>query len=109
MPCAKKTGGAGMSAIAEILHTQGYRVSGSDAAESEATRRLASITADVALVGVNGLTAGHGLTTTNPEEAATKRAMLLAARRRVVPVIARMASWKDRPRTFMHKSMALPA
>ena len=36
-------GGAGMSAIAEVLHAQGYRVSGSDAAESEATRRLASL------------------------------------------------------------------
>ena len=34
------------------------------------------------------MTPTHGLTTTNPEEAATKRAMLLAARRRIVPVIS---------------------
>jgi len=31
-------GGAGMSAIAEILHRQGYRVSGSDLSASPATR-----------------------------------------------------------------------
>lgn len=52
------------------------------------TRRLSSITADLAIIGVNGLTTSHGLTTTNPEEAAAKRGMLLAARRRVVPVIS---------------------
>lgn len=52
------------------------------------SRRLNSLTADLAIIGVNGLTSGYGLTTTNPEEAATKRAMLLAARRRVVPVIS---------------------
>lgn len=52
------------------------------------SRRLSSLTADLAIVGVNGLSASHGLTTTNPEEAATKRAILLAARRRVVPVIS---------------------
>ena len=34
------------------------------------------------------MTTSHGLTTTNPEEAATKRAMLLASRRRIVPVIS---------------------
>ena len=33
-------GGAGMSGIAEVLLTLRYRVSGSDLAESAATRRL---------------------------------------------------------------------
>lgn len=51
-------------------------------------RRLAGLTADLAIIGVNGLTTAHGLTTTDPDEAATKRAMLLSARRRVVPVIS---------------------
>ncbi|HEY5980412.1 MAG TPA: DeoR/GlpR family DNA-binding transcription regulator [Microlunatus sp.] len=51
-------------------------------------RRLSTITADLAIIGVNGLTAERGLMTTNPEEAAVKRAMLLAARRRLVPVIS---------------------
>ena len=36
-------GGAGMSAIAEILHHMGYRVSGSDQHDSSVTRRLAEM------------------------------------------------------------------
>jgi UDP-N-acetylmuramate--alanine ligase len=36
-------GGAGMSGIAEVLLTLGYAVSGSDAKESDVTRRLASM------------------------------------------------------------------
>jgi DeoR family fructose operon transcriptional repressor len=51
-------------------------------------RRLKTLSADLAIVGVNGLTSSHGLTTTNPEEAAAKRAMMQAARRRAVPVIS---------------------
>ena len=60
----------------------------SAAVDSWTRRRLSTITADLAIVGVNGLTTRQGLTTTNPEEAAAKRAMMLAARRRVVPVIS---------------------
>ncbi|WP_344801242.1 DeoR/GlpR family DNA-binding transcription regulator [Microlunatus ginsengisoli] len=52
------------------------------------SRRLSTLTVDLAIIGVNGLSVGHGLTTTNPEEAAAKRAMVLAGRRRVVPVIS---------------------
>ncbi|SDT14221.1 DeoR/GlpR family DNA-binding transcription regulator [Microlunatus soli] len=52
------------------------------------TRRLERLSADLAIVGVNGLSPGLGLTTTNPEEAAVKRAMLLCARRRLVPVVS---------------------
>jgi UDP-N-acetylmuramate--alanine ligase len=40
-------GGIGMSGIAEILISQGYLVSGSDIAESDTTRRLASLGAKV--------------------------------------------------------------
>ena len=36
-------GGAGMSAIAEVLHTMGYTVSGSDQADSAVLRRLTQI------------------------------------------------------------------
>ena len=36
-------GGVGMSGIAELLHNQGYAVSGSDASDSDALRRLASL------------------------------------------------------------------
>ena len=36
-------GGAGANAIAEVLHTQGYGVSGSDQSDRSVTRRLASL------------------------------------------------------------------
>ncbi len=60
----------------------------SAAVDSWTSRRLTTLTADLAIIGVNGMTTSHGLTTTSPEAAATKRAMLLAARRRIVPVIS---------------------
>ena len=60
----------------------------SAAVDAWTSRRLNDLTADLAIIGVNGMTTTHGLTTTNPEEAATKRAMLLSARRRIVPVIS---------------------
>lgn len=40
-------GGVGMAGIAEVLLSQGYRVSGSDLVESALTKRLVSIGADV--------------------------------------------------------------
>ncbi len=81
-------GGVGMSGIAEVLLNLGYRVSGSDVKESEATRRLASLggrigighaaaqvaDADVAVVS-------SAVRPDNPE--------LLAARARGIPVIPR--------------------
>ena len=60
----------------------------SAAVDSWTQRRLGTLSADLAIIGVNGLTTTQGLTTTNPEEAAAKRAMMLAARRRIVPVIS---------------------
>jgi len=60
----------------------------SAAVDSWTCRRLRSLTADVAIIGVNGLSRSKGLTTTTPEEAATKRAMVLSAKRRIVPVIS---------------------
>ena len=40
-------GGIGMSGIAEILVSQGYSVSGSDLVESETTKRLAALGAQI--------------------------------------------------------------
>ena len=60
----------------------------SAAVDNWTQRRLGTLSADLAIIGVNGLTTTQGLTTTNPEEAAAKRAMMLAARRRIVPVIS---------------------
>lgn len=45
---------------------------------------LAELRADVAFVATNGLTIEHGLTTPDRDEAATKRAIVAAARRTVV-------------------------
>ena len=42
-------GGTGMNGIAEVLLNLGYSVSGSDIAANEATRRLASLKAKVAI------------------------------------------------------------
>ncbi len=66
----------------------GVRGLTSAAVDPWTARRLGTISADVAIIGVNALRVDRGLMTTNPEEAAVKRAMLLAARRRVVPVIS---------------------
>ncbi|MDE1928686.1 MAG: UDP-N-acetylmuramate--L-alanine ligase, partial [Burkholderiales bacterium] len=40
-------GGAGMSAIAEVLHALGHRVSGSDRSDSAVARRLAALGIEV--------------------------------------------------------------
>lgn len=45
---------------------------------------LADIVVDVAFMGTNGITVEHGLTTPDSEEAATKAAMIAAARRVVL-------------------------
>ena len=45
---------------------------------------LAATRVDVAVMGANGLTAEHGLSTPDPDEAAVKRAMIRAAKHVVV-------------------------
>jgi len=42
---------------------------------------LADLRVDVAFLGTNGVTAEHGLTTPDPDEAAVKRALVESARR----------------------------
>ena len=81
-------GGAGMSAIAEVLHQQGYRVSGSDQAESTATRRLVGMGATVFIghdaahiAGAQAVVTSTAVQADNPE--------VLAARERRVPVVPR--------------------
>ena len=50
-------GGAGMSGIAEVLATQGFRVTGSDLVESAVTRRLESL--GVAITIGRNIAVGH--------------------------------------------------
>ncbi|PTB20790.1 UDP-N-acetylmuramate--L-alanine ligase [Trinickia symbiotica] len=81
-------GGAGMSGIAEVLVTLGYRVSGSDLARSATTDRLASLGARIALghdaahiEGADAVVVSTAVRSDNPE--------VLAARRLRVPIVPR--------------------
>jgi UDP-N-acetylmuramate--alanine ligase len=81
-------GGAGMSAIAEVMHGLGYRVSGSDRAASDVTRRLAGLGIRVDIghdaahaAGAQAVVVSTAVAADNPE--------VLAARAAGVPVVAR--------------------
>lgn len=82
-------GGIGMSGIAEVLLTLGYRISGSDLGESETTQRLAGLGAEVALghseesidPDVDVVVVSSAVDDANPE--------VRAARRMRIPVIPR--------------------
>jgi DeoR family transcriptional regulator, fructose operon transcriptional repressor len=68
------------------LRMIGGRVRGTTMATVDdwSTEMLGRLTVDVAFLGTNGFSAGRGLSTPDPDEGATKRAMLRSARRRVV-------------------------
>lgn len=81
-------GGAGMSGIAEVLHNQGYRISGSDASASHVTERLLELGMQV-FVGhqasqveqVDVVVTSTAIRDDNPE--------LVAARQLRIPVVPR--------------------
>jgi UDP-N-acetylmuramate--alanine ligase len=81
-------GGAGMSAIAEVLHGQGYRVSGSDQTASDSTRRLAHLGVQVFIGHSAAHIAGAQAVVTSTAVQADN-AEVLAARAQRVPVVAR--------------------
>ncbi len=73
-------GGSGMSGIAEVLLNLGYRVSGSDLAENEATRRLVGLGATVrtghdpsAVDGADVVVVSTAISDENPEVAEAHR------------------------------------
>lgn len=81
-------GGAGMSGIAEVLLTQGYRVTGSDIAHGAAIRRLTELGAGVHLghaaanvAEADVVVVSAAVPADNPE--------LVAARERGIPVVPR--------------------
>lgn len=51
---------------------------------TQTVRALQDLRADVVFLGTNGLSIDHGLSTPDPDEAATKRALVASARRVVV-------------------------
>ena len=81
-------GGAGMSGIAEVLLTLRYKVSGSDLAESTATRRLRQLGAKIHvghgednIAGADVVVVSSAVKDENPE--------VVAARAKKVPVVPR--------------------
>lgn len=68
------------------VHLLGGRVRGITQATvgGEAVAALGRLRCDVAFIGTNGITVGHGFSTPDPDEAAVKEAMVAAARRTVV-------------------------
>ncbi|TAK40048.1 MAG: UDP-N-acetylmuramate--L-alanine ligase [Lysobacteraceae bacterium] len=81
-------GGVGMSGIAEVLCTLGYRVSGSDNADNAVTRRLASLGVAISrghapdhVHGADCVVASSAIKADNPE--------LLEARARRIPIVPR--------------------
>ncbi|KAF1701075.1 UDP-N-acetylmuramate--L-alanine ligase [Pseudoxanthomonas suwonensis] len=83
-------GGTGMSGIAEVMLTLGYEVSGSDAAENAATRRLASLGARIVrghsaanVLGTDCVVVSSAIREDNPE--------LMEARSQRIPVVPRAA------------------
>ncbi|WCE05109.1 UDP-N-acetylmuramate--L-alanine ligase [Pseudoxanthomonas sp. JBR18] len=81
-------GGSGMSGIAEVLCTLGYEVSGSDASENAATKRLASLGARVMrghnasnVLGTDCVVVSSAIKADNPE--------LMEARSQRIPIVPR--------------------
>ena len=81
-------GGSGMSGIAEVLLTLGYRVSGSDAASTATTRRLAQLNATVShghraqnINGADAVVVSTAVAEDNPE--------LQEARAKRIPIVPR--------------------
>jgi UDP-N-acetylmuramate--alanine ligase len=81
-------GGIGMSGIAELLANLGYRVSGSDAAASDTTRRLAALGAEIA-IGHRATNVGTADVVVFSSAVRADNPEIQAARARHVPVIPR--------------------
>jgi UDP-N-acetylmuramate--alanine ligase len=81
-------GGAGMCGIAEVLLTQGYRVSGSDVSANATTHRLMALGAQVAKGHAAENIAGADVVVVSTAVAADN-VELVAARERAIPVVPR--------------------
>src|SRR5436190_11879677 len=81
-------GGIGMSGIAEVLHNLGYRVQGSDLAESANTRRLADLGIKVS-IGHRADNLGNAQVVVVSSAVKKDNPEVLAGRARLVPVVRR--------------------
>jgi len=81
-------GGAGMCGIAEVLHNDGYQITGSDLSETRAVQRLQSLGIKVQIghrmeniCGADAVVRSTAINDDNPE--------IIAAREQMIPVIPR--------------------
>jgi len=81
-------GGSGMSGIAEVLHNMGFRVSGSDLAESEAVRRLRALGLRIA-IGHDAANLGDAEVLVYSSAVTEENVEVAEALRRKLPVIPR--------------------
>ena len=81
-------GGIGMSGIAEVLHNLGYKVQGSDVAESANTRRIAELGMKV-MIGHRAENVGNAQVMVVSSAVKKDNPEVLAARTRHVPVVRR--------------------
>ena len=100
-------GGSGMCGIAEVLHNQGYTVSGSDQAQSAVTRHLASLGVQVYpghtaehVQGADVVVTSTAVKKDNPEVTAAVNLL----RRAPMPVWAKAATSLPRPTNPTHRS-----
>lgn len=81
-------GGSGMSGIAEVLLTLGYKVSGSDLSQSETTRRLEELGGRIA-IGHHEANIGEAQVVVISSAVAATNPEVVAAKARQIPVIPR--------------------
>ncbi len=81
-------GGVGMAGIAEVLLSQGYRVSGSDLSDSALTKRLSSIGAEV-YRGHDAKHVEHADVLVRSSAVDVNNVELLAAREAHIPIVQR--------------------
>src|SRR5438874_2403383 len=82
-------GGSGMSGIAEVLVTLGYKVSGSDLKESPVTQRLARLGAKI-FIGHQASNVESAQVVVTSTAVASQNPEVVEARARSVPVIPRI-------------------
>ena len=83
-PSRSPPGSPGLPQIELHLLPGRVRPTTQAAVGADTVAALADLRADVAFIGTNGISVGHGLSTPDRDEAATKRAMVAAARQVVV-------------------------
>ncbi|MCJ7581037.1 MAG: UDP-N-acetylmuramate--L-alanine ligase [Candidatus Aminicenantes bacterium] len=81
-------GGTGMNGIAEVLLNRGYKVSGSDMIENQATRRLSSLGAQISIGHKTGQVMGADVVVTS-SAIDEKNIEVVEAKKQKIPIIPR--------------------